>query len=793
MKRPFLLLILITSVCLGGAQAQNAGRADLRRIPDRLPYRIEVVGRSAEVEYAAAGWVTTRYLGDLNGDGATDQVWAGKIGLHAGITHPHGRSEAWQTNIAPEFTSGGGCGSIDGVWDIDGDGRQELVVTSWTPDRMRWQILVLDALTGAAQATFHLPGGPDTRADGRWDGHHRVFGAISVPTADGDRRALVVVSQAGFDLEPRQVLALDFESGDVLWRFAFGSKPIARSIHVRDLDGDGAAEIAVLGGGVDNLGGRRINGTSDDHAAVFVLGADGALRWMRELGPAPASGDLQIADVDGDGRFELFLVRNEATAGHGALELYSAEGALLAALATAGVGQYAYLAPDAAGRTVGYVSFDGALRRYILSGTGIEPAGEAACLGYYRVCLQADLVDRPGPELLASGVAEGRVWLLDLDLSPLACSSATGLQTMDLAVHAVRATDGSLTISKLGSATSDRADLILEPNPRAFPWGFTLAGACLVGGLGGGAYLGLKRRRGYSRHTLRELRLQLLGRLQLSGHGAIGALSSLRRLIWHLDGLDQGYASRDRVAQIIRDLCADLQAVSLRNLKASLELAELAQLPKEASSRAGQAVARLEILLGEAADGRFDLDRLQERRGELQTVAGQAEQAFLELRKEVERQFRADPQAVLRRSLSSGQVEGVEILDALDGVPACLVDEEELAFLIDNLVENAVRAMRGQPEQRLTIAWTGLPGHVILTFADTGCGIAPDEMDLVMQPGNSRREGGGLGLPRSGELLRKYGGSLVIRASTPGEGTVMALTLPRAAVGGSRPEQGVED
>jgi len=72
---------------------------------------------------------------------------------------------------------------------------------------------------------------------------------------------------------------------------------------------------------------------------------------------------------------------------------------------------------------------------------------------------------------------------------------------------------------------------------------------------------------------------------------------------------------------------------------------------------------------------------------------------------------------------------------------------------------------------------------------DTGIGIAEDHMPLVLKPFGqvetalSRKHGGvGLGLPLSKRLAELHGGTLEI-ASTPGEGTTVAVRFPRQRVG----------
>jgi len=75
---------------------------------------------------------------------------------------------------------------------------------------------------------------------------------------------------------------------------------------------------------------------------------------------------------------------------------------------------------------------------------------------------------------------------------------------------------------------------------------------------------------------------------------------------------------------------------------------------------------------------------------------------------------------------------------------------------------------------------------VVLTVADTGAGIAAEELARLGRPfaqgDNARgREGTGLGLALVKALAGLHGGDVMIR-SVLGEGTVVTVRLPHAAV-----------
>jgi len=70
-----------------------------------------------------------------------------------------------------------------------------------------------------------------------------------------------------------------------------------------------------------------------------------------------------------------------------------------------------------------------------------------------------------------------------------------------------------------------------------------------------------------------------------------------------------------------------------------------------------------------------------------------------------------------------------------------------------------------------------------MTFADTGVGIAPENLARVFDPFWSRRadgvQGTGLGLSICREILKSSGGQISV-TSELGKGTIFEVTLPAA-------------
>jgi signal transduction histidine kinase len=93
---------------------------------------------------------------------------------------------------------------------------------------------------------------------------------------------------------------------------------------------------------------------------------------------------------------------------------------------------------------------------------------------------------------------------------------------------------------------------------------------------------------------------------------------------------------------------------------------------------------------------------------------------------------------------------------------------------------NAIDAM--PDEGTLTIdvrPETKRSAGVLLTFTDTGKGIAPDDLKRIYEPffTNGKAKGVGLGLTITHDIIERHGGQLTI-TSPPGSGAVVEVWNP---------------
>jgi len=121
------------------------------------------------------------------------------------------------------------------------------------------------------------------------------------------------------------------------------------------------------------------------------------------------------------------------------------------------------------------------------------------------------------------------------------------------------------------------------------------------------------------------------------------------------------------------------------------------------------------------------------------------------------------------------------VLDLHLGQP-CLVDVEALKQVIVNIGLNAIQAMWNGGT--LTVTSRGTDSTIVLTFADTGCGISPEHLAKIFDPFFTTKEvgqGTGLGLSITYSLVQRMQGVISVDSEV-GHGTTFRIELPTVPV-----------
>lgn len=113
-------------------------------------------------------------------------------------------------------------------------------------------------------------------------------------------------------------------------------------------------------------------------------------------------------------------------------------------------------------------------------------------------------------------------------------------------------------------------------------------------------------------------------------------------------------------------------------------------------------------------------------------------------------------------------------------LPRCRADQRALRQILLNILSNAVKFTPENGRVRISATWSPERG-VNLTVADTGIGIAEDDIPTILTPFKqleNRHGGTGLGLSIVHALVELHGGTLSIKSKV-GEGTQVSVRLPK--------------
>jgi signal transduction histidine kinase len=124
---------------------------------------------------------------------------------------------------------------------------------------------------------------------------------------------------------------------------------------------------------------------------------------------------------------------------------------------------------------------------------------------------------------------------------------------------------------------------------------------------------------------------------------------------------------------------------------------------------------------------------------------------------------------------------GIDVKTELDAeAPAILGDGDQLTQVFINLISNSVDAMADGGTLCIRTELRRDIGSVVITVADTGSGMAPDQLARIFEPFYTTKvdgRGTGLGLSVSLGIIKNHDGTLEA-ASEAGKGTMMFITLP---------------
>jgi signal transduction histidine kinase len=143
-----------------------------------------------------------------------------------------------------------------------------------------------------------------------------------------------------------------------------------------------------------------------------------------------------------------------------------------------------------------------------------------------------------------------------------------------------------------------------------------------------------------------------------------------------------------------------------------------------------------------------------------------------------------DAVRMLRQRADDGQIQ-INVAD-MSTAPILRADRRMMVQILVNLTSNAVKFTPSGGH--VDVAWEVLEDAVAVSVSDSGIGIPPEDVPMLLEPftqseGDLTRgyEGTGLGLPLTKHLTELHGGSLEITPAEP-SGTVVTVILPASRI-----------
>lgn len=118
------------------------------------------------------------------------------------------------------------------------------------------------------------------------------------------------------------------------------------------------------------------------------------------------------------------------------------------------------------------------------------------------------------------------------------------------------------------------------------------------------------------------------------------------------------------------------------------------------------------------------------------------------------------------------------ILELTEGLPAFVVDHNQISQVLMNLIINAIEAMPDGGRLTVKSGWAPDRSAVLVSVTDTGEGVLPGDEERIFDPFFTRKpEGTGLGLSICRQILERHKAYLELE-KTAGSGSCFRIVFP---------------
>lgn len=711
------------------------------------------------------------FAADVNGDGSAEVILT-----HAGRALCDGFLQGeqrvlWDMTLSPP-------GRLDAVKDVTGDGRPDLLVVSGE-----------DGANGEAWLTCYgeyrargAPGvsyrvGPFLRGCAvsskvQNAGAVRVLGSFATGV---EGRPVFYVSSSPHvpGKDARFVAAYDGRTGTLLWKYPIGPQPNGLAL----LPGRGGEEDRLILSTYAPNNGFLGGGGSDSLCSLIALSPRGDEQWCATLGGVFCGGSVAVTPAGADSSRRLLA----GVARSGADSAAAPRGDLL-------------LLDPSTGRVL--QGAEPLLSIYSLLSTDLEGDGEWEILAWGRdqrlycfdhrltrrwrsdppcsVVLGIEDYDGDGGRELATICAGGPfVRVLHLHGGALAEWELSG---PILDASSVRIAGAPLLVVR----TRDEVQILALRSPTVAPIVLQASGAVLTVALG--LLLMDRRRRRLAERVVEqgEIQERLLDAMTAFGHAG-SSLKVVDRLRFFLKNWERRAGRTEPGSDPLPGLIDDYEHSVLPDLVRLVSLARRARVRPEhwrhLAALGLTAAADLQRITESLWGG--TPARIHRTERALESIEG----SLQGIRRHLRQVFHAPVEEIARRvldrrreDLAAGAVEARCSLTT-PVPPAVFASPTVLEGVLDNLVDNALRALAGRARREIEIAVVEEGAHCHIDVRDTGCGIPAEDWERIFDRHYTTKDEGGFGLYYARETLARYEGRIFVLTSDPAQGTTFRLVL----------------
>jgi len=631
---------------------------------------------------------------------------------------------------------------------------------------------------------------------GAWDGTiFRCFAA----DLDGDGiKEILALVMSGYDCYPRGLYVYDYPSGALRWKYLTPGPPY-EDIHFGDADNDGRLEIYFR---TWNPGNRcEVNGKTDTTAFLYAVDYDGSLRWSQCLGDNFdfKSSQIAVCDCDSDDTLEVYyttLERADDPDYHiRILEKHRAHDNYQLGLKP--------FEPEYYYRDLVTADIDSDGRQEIILGgrptvvsaDSLNVRG-AGTLSRYDVRYVGDIDDddENGLETIM-GRADSLIFL-DRRLNAIGAYQTDHGENIE-EVSVFRDPYGRILLAAIVSYADNagrRHSLALFHIERAAftggKWLVTLIIGLAVFGAGLGIGFLMFYRKGVSGSARPAANIDsgyydnLLSFLTSFGHGQMAG-KNLNRLAFLFGNFPDDPAKLDQLKPNVSsaiDAYRSFTSPQLRNIIVSaMRLKDLRPVLKSLDSTT---TALDKIITGLAPDI-ISVDSHIHLKTEIPELTAKIKDGTKAITEYVQHYYAGDLVAAVRSILRATYRHMAQQGVTLGGLNVSgdlnrpvFFAESELRTIIEELINNACRAMKETTEKTLAIEIAFVGGDVIMKVIDSGIGIDTARLDrLFDRDYSTKQKEGGYGLYHARTQVNRFGGQIRIYPNDGASGTTVEMKL----------------